>query len=801
MRMKKTLRKTGILGAALVLSVACSKKKSSSTAAAPDGSAAPTEDALVTLATGSLQLASDVTILPGNDAANASLALNGSKEVSFKLLDDSNKTVRLRVTNEAFQDVEQAGSIMCMLGQTKFWEKANAGVYQAQIDQNLCGKNGGGGGDQSQGGGSDQSPQLQVVYVNSVREEGKPLIATMRVAAGEGKEDAWYHVKAIVVEPPSETAPAGIFDMHYTAHMGSEIGESGFIRTRRLPGGGEFVLENGSSGKDGGGSNHVSTGIAQLTFVDENTVTGFVHSDSSGSQEGRSFSSVGKARFDANFLNVDYTQTYTHDGKTESSPTLGCYDLHKYKTAMFRYNLFDAKGSLVKVNSGFPIEVTVDGQMIHGWAGYYGLWTNNQSLASGTTVNKVSWTGGQKVSTPYTIFSAPGKLTKLTKATTTLSALKGADMNYYDNGSNYNVKWDGKTLSKTAKITNGKNGPEEEAASGEITIPQWGAGVYVPSLNAQIRIPPNTTLSDALVLAYHAEATVSGSKTDAPTCNLVCFQNCPNMTPTAANFQRSTSGSMGPMVSDLYKKIDAPSGWGQSGAKTNQTQTIASPLATYQWDAATQNLKDVATSTLFTLPSGLPTDQNQAQQLNNIWSGALVCADVYAALDKTIDPFRMEQNIDSFYRFSSGAQAWNQYTSLKDSNGTIVTFDKPLQISYTHTTANDWDANTDAAFIGKSFRLEYNGPGQLNGIPWKQSKDIGHYMPQFSIKSGVKAGDYTIYPTEGEQRLAKADSASCAAIPLDSVPEMPELDNVIIDNGALGDATSPLLYVSGVATE
>ncbi|MCX6129795.1 MAG: hypothetical protein NTX25_12145 [Proteobacteria bacterium] len=614
---------------------------------------------------------------------------------------------------------------------------SNAGVYQAQIDQNLCGKNGGGGGDQSQGGGSDQSPQLQVVYVNSVREEGKPLIATMRVAAGEGKEDAWYHVKAIIVEPPSETAPAGIFDMHYTAHMGSEIGESGFIRTRRLPGGGEFVLENGSSGKDGGGSNHVSTGIAQLTFVDENTVTGFVHSDSSGTHEGQTFSSVGKARFDENFLNVDYNQTYSHDGKTESSPTLGCYDLHKYKTAMFRYNLFDAKGSLVKVNSGFPIEVTVDGQMIHGWAGYYGLWTNNQSLASGTTVNKVSWTGGQKVSTPYTIFSAPGKLTKLTKATTTLSALKGADMNYYDNGSNYNVKWDGKTLSKTAKITNGKNGPEEEAASGEITIPQWGAGVYVPSLNAQIRIPPNTTLSDALVLAYHAEATVSGSKTDAPTCNLVCFQNCPNMTPTAANFQRSTSGSMGPMVSDLYKKIDAPSGWGQSGAKTNQTQTIASPLATYQWDAATQNLKDVATSTLFT----------------------------------------------------------------KDSNGTIVTFDKPLQISYTHTTANDWDANTDAAFIGKSFRLEYNGPGQLNGIPWKQSKDIGHYMPQFSIKSGVKAGDYTIYPTEGEQRLAKAESARCAAIPLDSVPEMPELDNVIIDNGALGDATSPLLYVSGVATE
>jgi len=797
MRMKRTLRTTGILGAALVLSVSCGKKKSSSTSTTSDGSAAPTEDALVSLETGALQLASDVTILPGKDAAT-SLTLAGTKQVSFKLLDDSNKTLRLRVTNEAFQDVEQAGSIMCMLGQTKFWEQANNGVYQAQIDEKLCNKDGGGGGgDQSQGGGSDQSPSLQVVYVNSVREEGKPLIATMRVQGGE-KDDAWYHVKVIVVEPPSDTAPAGIFDMHYTAHSGSQVGEGGFIRTKRLPGGTQFILENGSSGQSGGGGTRKSTGIAQLEFLDENTVIGYVHSDSAESRTNESYTSVGKARFDENFLNVDYTQTYSRNGQGGSNPTIGCYDLHAYKTAMFRYNMFDAAGNLVKVNSGFPIEFTESGKSQHGWAGYYGLWTGNTSLASGATVNRVSWSGGSKTSTPYTVFSAPGKLSKLTKATITLGELKGVDLNFWDSGTSYIIKWDGTKFSKTATVSHGNNGPEETATTGDVTIPQWGMGFWVPTLNANIRISKSQTLSDSLVLSYHSEATVSGSSS-APSCNLVCFQNCPIMAPTAANFERSQGGGMGPMTSDLYKSTTVD--WGNGNSVTsNQKNNITSPLATYTWDSTTQNLKEG--STAFALPSGLPTDQSQAQQLNNIWSGALVCSDDYAAIaDKSIDPYRMEQSVDTFYRFSSGAQAWNRYTSLKDANGAIMNFEKPIQISYVHTTANDWDGNTDSSFIGKTFRLEYNGPGQLNGIPWKMSKEVGHYMPQFSIKSGVTAGAYTLYPTEGEQRLAQAAAASCAAIPLDDVPDMPELDDVVIDNGELGDSTSPLLYVSGVAAQ
>lgn len=795
MKLKRLVRKTAIVGASLMIASACGKKSKSSTDAVSDGSIAPTEDALVTLATGALQLAGEVAILKGKDASTT-LAL-GSKEVSFKLLEDH--PVRLRVTNEAFEDLEKAGSIMCFLSQTKFWEQANNGVYQAQVDSKKCEPDKGGGNGDDSSGGEDESPDLQVAYIKSVREENKPLIAEIRIAAGGDKEEAYYHVKVIVVEPPSSTAPAGIFDMHYTAHMGSKVGETGFIRTKRTSAD-KFVLETGSSGSEGGGNEGKSQGIAELQVEDEVTVAGFLQSDSAGNWGEQKYSSKGIARFADNYLNVNFTSTHSGPQGENKEELKGCYDLGKYKTAMFRYDLVDtATGVTKKLNSGFPIEFDKDGKTQRGWAGFHGVWLGESgSVKTGDTIKKVSWTGGKKSTSDYTVFAAPGKLTKLTKASVTLGDLKGVDLNLYDMGSQYIVKWDGTTLSKTAKVTNGKNGPEEEAATGAVTIPQWGINFYVSSLNAMIRISKEDVLSNSLAISYFAEKVVSGTA-EVPSCEMVCFQNCPVMAPAASDFARSQGGMNGPMVSGLYKKTSVS--WGGGAASdSNQSQNISTPLATYTWDASTQNLKEG--STAFALPSGLSSSSQDLQMIN---SGSLVCAADYAAISgnkASIDPYRMQNGLTSFYRFNAGANDWNKFISLKDSTGTFVSFDQPLELSYTHTTANDWDANTDTSFIGKSFRLQYEGPGNLHGIPWKYAKEIGHQMPLFSIKSGVTVGAYTIYPINGEQRLAKAaDEASCAAIPLEDAPALPELDGVAIDVGDLGDSSSVLRYIGGVAVE
>ncbi|WP_141733723.1 hypothetical protein [Oligoflexus tunisiensis] len=791
MVIKPMLKKSAFLGAASLLVVASCGKKKSSGGSTVD-SIEPNEDTIVTLETGALQLAGEVTILKGKDAG-ASLAM---REVSFKLAGE--RTVRLRMTNEAFEEVERAGEIMCFLSQTKFWEQANAGAYQAQVDENKCSREQEGGGGQQSGASSSsgQTPKLVTVYVNATREENKPLIANLLLDEGDhGK----YHVKVVVVEPPSDEAPAGVFDMRYTGHANGQIMGKGFIRTSRTSAG-KFILETGMD-ESGDGRTGLGQGIAELEVLDENTVIGYVHSDSSGSEgSDRSYTSKGSARFDANFLNVDYAVSYTSPEGSNQEEIKGCYDLNKYKTAIFRYDLVDATGATVTRNSGFPIEYTQDGAVRYGWAGYHGMWLGeNGTATSGMTVNKVDWTDGQKVSTPYTVFAAPGKLTKLTKSTTTLGALKGVDLQYHDGGTSYIVKWDGSTLSKTAKMVWSSDGPPtEEAASGTVTIPEWGANIWVPSLNANIQISNSMTLSDSLVLSYHSQKIVSGTA-EAPTCSLVCFQNCPVMAPTAQNFQRSEGGQSGPMYSNLYHTTTV--NWGQDYT-VNQAQNIQTAMATYTWDSTTQNLKEG--STAFALPSDLPTSQDELSRLDMIFSGALVCSDVHAAIsDKSIDPWRLSNELDTYYTFQSGAGSWNQFAGLKGSDGQFVTFDAPLQLSYTHTTANDWDGNTDSSIVGKSYRLEYAGPGQLQGIPWKMAQDIGHHMPLFSIRSGTQVGDYFIYAVDGEQRLAKAaDQNSCASIPLDNLPALPSIDNLTeITHTDLGDVDSELRYVGGVAVE
>jgi hypothetical protein len=75
-------------------------------------------------------------------------------------------------------------------------------------------------------------------------------------------------------------------------------------------------------------------------------------------------------------------------------------------------------------------------------------------------------------------------------------------------------------------------------------------------------------------------------------------------------------------------------------------------------------------------------------------------------------------------------------------------------------------------------------------------------MPLFSIKPGVKVGNYTILPLEGEQRLAKTAEANCSAIPLTTMPPLPTMEQRLINHGSgLGDANSVLKYVGGVAVE
>jgi hypothetical protein len=162
----------------------------------------------------------------------------------------------------------------------------------------------------------------------------------------------------------------------------------------------------------------------------------------------------------------------------------------------------------------------------------------------------------------------------------------------------------------------------------------------------------------------------------------------------------------------------------------------------------------------------------------------------------------MENTVDEFYRFQSGADSWSKFQGAQDSDGTFITFDPPLVLSYVHSTANDfYGLSTND---GKTYRIESGGPGELH-MPWKYNADIGREMPEINLKASTVIGDYTVNPIEGEQRLVKTDDENCTDLSLDSVTSLDDItvpdnaDQVIILTWTADD--TPIKYIAGVAVE
>ena len=68
--------------------------------------------------------------------------------------------------------------------------------------------------------------------------------------------------------------------------------------------------------------------------------------------------------------------------------------------------------------------------------------------------------------------------------------------------------------------------------------------------------------------------------------------------------------------------------------------------------------------------------------------------------------------LDTYYQWETGPNQWNQFAAVKDSGGTIVAFDPPLQVTYSVPSVGPY-----GQYAGKSIVLQYGGFGELWGIP------------------------------------------------------------------------------------
>lgn len=705
------------------------------------------------------------------------------------------------VNDRAVEAFGTPNEILCMIEQTRYDLMVNAGPYVAQINSELCAAKEAGSGNEEQGEGQSQVdvPEYEFWVVDAIRaDETSPMVIQAWVPNEEDEGPSGIiFARVVISKDKEEVPPFGVFTMNFKmlplstvenqADMSADYTMRGIMKSflntagenvLAFTDGGTFV-ENFGSGpqeiefsekvimsKDGASGR----GAASITDFDWNSAT------NEPAQVTKTF-------------NLAYNDSYFMRQNVGASSK--CFDRDNPVINAWRYGVYDSTGSRVEVDSGLPIGFYDGDELVEGWAGYWGIWVNGMdngefdiTALDGQTVNRFDWAEYNiDESVEYTVNVYPGKLRKIVREQAALADIKETGLNYYDEqlGKEVLVEWNGTTFEVTAVRDDnwywddegqGVGGtldvselywPElyfwSEALGGSVRVtidncvePDWNNNEYTYNCSGKV------TAANTTVTLYSEKEVLPGSAAAQAIdgAALSCYNQCPD-----------------PANIDTY--ID----------ETNQTW--GSQAYTYVFDANTMTLyKDsVADANSVEYPSD--------GQMWGVWTGAMVPTSqinndptlVQCDWDSNeICGWQLETNAEIFYRWESGKDSWNKLVALSDNDG-IVTFEQPLAIKYTHTYSNSET---------KTFMLEYNGFGDLWGIPekcfegetgteitcpWNEPEWEGEYggewlqvRNEFSIPAGSNATykdedgvstDVVIKPLEEEHYLRLVDTANCTS--------------------------------------
>jgi len=133
---------------------------------------------------------------------------------------------------------------------------------------------------------------------------------------------------------------------------------------------------------------------------------------------------------------IAFNDRYVKAQNITNSLSANIYDQDQYTYKIYNYGLYKATdGSKVERNSGVSLNIEVDGKTYYGYAGYWGLWTEDGIDLSAATITDDD-------NNVYTIFEALGRLTKHTKHVITLSELDGVEMSMWSENTDIIIAWD-----------------------------------------------------------------------------------------------------------------------------------------------------------------------------------------------------------------------------------------------------------------------------------------------------------------------------------------------------------------------
>jgi hypothetical protein len=604
------------------------------------------------------------------------------------------------VEDATSKGIGQVNMITCIMAALKPDALVNEGDYLALVDESRCDTDSRSSSSNA-GSGSTQSASYLTATVNSSRASNNdPMIAKAWIDESSEGHSATIYVRISATEAPTDTNPYGVFRLDF---CGRASGLSSCVMNGYLEGTTSglnyFQIESEES--------ESNTTALRLNATNTTTGSGRMQIDRGTEQAAFAF-----AYNSSLFRRADDSgdQCFSRDA---SDPETGL--------SVWRYGLYDVNtGERITRNSGFPIEYTSNGTTYHGYLGYWGLNLPPDAmntLTNGSTVQKVDYSGGSSTKTDYSVVKAGGKLTKYTKKTRTLHEMDKIKLNtFIGNDANdffvgatpntqYELYWDDAagTFTVTGMMACGESGcttqdlPTPQTVSVSYWTTRGGVSGWSQALGGELFIAldgaSGSVDSTAVEVVYRTQDLVYPS--DLPS-TLYCVRDCPTSASMAAYFAEGSS-AQSPFVASTFN---------------NWNPSVSADVVQYGSNAANATLTDSdSAAVVFTNAEALGA---HPQFQFGVRTGRLFPDLASAECEPgsgTYCDWRVN-NVEVFYQWETGANPWNQFAAVKDSNGDFLEFDAPLQVTFEVPTGNAY-----GQYSGKSIVLQYGGFGELWGIP------------------------------------------------------------------------------------
>ena len=618
----------------------------------------------------------------------------------------------LTVQDETAQGIGSLNMVLCVVGSMDAGEMVNSGAYVALVDMNKCQTS---KGDTSAAGGATNYANAVVDVTRATNND--PMIAKVWLSFTNDDKPVKVYAHLSATQSPTDAPPYGAFRMDYVGKFNGNLAFNGYIDST-TPGVIKY-LETGPQSDD--------TALA-MSASSTTSGSGTMHIGDTGN---------GGGPVDFNFA---YDPSYFHrsDGTHDQ-----CFDRAKANAslAVFQYGTYNANdGTRVdQAHPGFPLLATSGGNSYYGFANYWGINFQGFDIPDGTPVSGVTVTDQrQGNTTSYALNKTGGKLTQWTQGSATLAALDGipfqlgADLTGRTTGNanvtgfgNWVLQWNStpgnftvigtQTCDSNGCVTNTLTPAATVNADAFDTVPVSG---WANSFGGNINIPPTQAPHAAAdsVFYYTQSTVIPGSAS----LTLHCLSQCP----TGASLTALSSGASTPFANGTDQQ------WFMAASAANTVD--------YTFGAAGLTDGSSAAVTLEQVPDGSQYGQNGVQT-GWLLDTPLTHANCPSGMPNTA--VCQPANPTSYYTWQTGANQWNQSLWLT-SNGQVVPFDPPQNISYTVPTGAAY-----GSYAGLPIMLQFNGFGNLQGIPGAcvnptdnspvQCGPGANFVPMFSIPDGT----------------------------------------------------------------